>query len=150
MKQLLLGAMLCLTAATSAVAAEPTEKDAIAMTERGAAFVKAHGRDEMIKHIAAKDPDFVQGSMYIYMRDLNSSLNIAHPFNPSIIGKDLNEVPDVNGKMYRRDIIDLARKSGKGWVDYMYKNPETGKVEPKTSYVLRVNDVVLITGIYKK
>jgi cytochrome c len=150
MKYLVTGALLCFGLAGIAVAAEPSEKDAIAMSERGAAFVKAHGRDELIKRISAKDPSFVQGSMYIYMRDLTSGMNIAHPFNPSIIGKDLNEVPDVNGKLYRRDILEMARKDGKGWIDYMYKNPENGKVEAKTSYVQRVGDVILVTGIYKK
>jgi signal transduction histidine kinase len=84
------------------------------------------------------------------MRDLNTGTNIAHPFNQSIVGKDLNDVPDTNGKFYRRDILELAKKDGKGWVDYMYKNPATSKIEAKTSYVQRVGDVILVTGIYKK
>jgi cytochrome c len=150
MKYVLTGALLCFTLAGAAVAGEPTEKDAIAMSERGAALVKAHGKDELIKRIAAKDPDFVQGSMYIYMRDFPNGVNIAHPFNQAIVGKDLNDVPDTNGKMYRRDIMEVAKKDGKGWVDYMYKNPANGKIEAKTSYVQRVSDVVLVTGIYKK
>jgi signal transduction histidine kinase len=66
------------------------------------------------------------------------------------VGKDLTDVPDVNGKVFRRDIIELAAKSGKGWVDYAYKNPSNGKVEPKTTYIMRVGDVVLEAGIYKK
>jgi signal transduction histidine kinase len=150
MKHLITGTLLCLSLATAAFAAEPTQKDAIAMSERGAAFIKAHGKDELIKRITAKDPEFVQGSMYIYMRDFPNGTNIAHPFNQAIIGKDLNEVPDVNGKYYRKDIMDVAKKDGKGWVDYMYKNPTDGKVEAKTGYVQRVGDVVLVTGIYKK
>ena len=150
MKQLITGTLLCISMAAAVAAPEPTEKDAIAMTERGAAFVKAHGKDEMIKHISSKDPAFVQGAMYIYMRDYNSGVNLAHPYNQALIGKDLNDVPDTNGKFYRRDIMELAKKTGKGWIDYMYKNPSNGKIESKTSYVLRVNDVVLVTGIYKK
>jgi signal transduction histidine kinase len=143
-------ALLSLGLAGAAIAAEQTEKDAIAMSERGAALVKAQGKDELIKRITAKDPQYVQGAMYIYMRDFASGANIAHPFNQTIVGKDMNEVPDVNGKYYRKDIYDLARKDGKGWVDYMYKNPTNGKIESKTSYVQRVGDVILVTGIYKK
>jgi cytochrome c len=150
MKQLLTGALLCFTLTGAFAAPEPTEKDAIAMVERAAAFTKAHGRDAMIKKITAKDADYVQGSMYIYMRDFNTGINLAHPFNQAIVGKDLNDVPDTNGKMYRRDIMDVAKKDGKGWVDYMYKNPENGKIESKTAYLLRSGDVVLIAGIYKK
>lgn len=151
MKRVLSAALLGL-AMTSAVAtaAEPTAKDAVAMVERGAAFAKANGKEALLKKITAKDPEFVQGSMYIYVREFPSGVNIAHPYNQSIIGKDLNDVPDTNGKMYRRDIMDIAKKDGKGWVDYMYKNPDNGKIESKTSYLLRVNDVVLIAGIYKK
>jgi signal transduction histidine kinase len=110
-----------------ALAAEPTEKDAIAMAERGAAMVKAKGKEEV-----------------------KTGIVLAHPYNPSIVGKDLTDVPDANGKKYRREIIELAAAKGKGWVDYQYKNPTTGKIEPKTTYILLVDGVVLEAGLYKK
>jgi signal transduction histidine kinase len=129
---------------------EPTEKDAIAMAERGAVLIKSKGKDEMIKRINAKDADFVQGSLYVDLRDIKTGIVLAHPYNPSIVGKDLVDVPDANGKKYRREIIELAAAKGKGWVDYQYKNPTSGKIEPKTTYILRVDDVVLEAGLYKK
>jgi signal transduction histidine kinase len=150
MKRMLLAPLFALAMSRAFAAPEATEKDAIAMTERGATFMKAHGKEEMMKKIAAKDPDFVQGSLYVDMRDINTGIVLAHPFNPTIVGKDLTDVPDASGKKYRREIIELAAKKGKGWVDYMYKNPESGKIEPKTTYILRVGDVVLEAGIYKK
>jgi len=147
----LTAAALCLGfAAAPAQAADPTEKEAVAMTERGAAFLKSKGKDEMMKHISAKDPEFCQGELYIGMRDIKTGIMLAHPYNPSIVGKDLTDVPDANGKKYRREIIETAASKGKGWVDYQYKNPKSGKIEPKTTYVLRVDDVVLEAGIYKK
>ena len=147
----LLATGLCLgLACSSALANEPTEKDAIAMAERGAALVKSKGKDEMMKRINAKDPDFVQGSLYVDLRDVKTGIVLAHPYNPSIVGKDLTDVPDANGKKYRREIIELAAAKGKGWVDYMYKNPTTGKIEPKTTYILLVDGVVLEAGLYKK
>jgi len=153
MKRVLTGTMLCLLfaqAGLAGAAVEPTEKDAIAMAERGAAFIKAHGEKEMMKKLSARDPEFVQGELYVDMRDIKTGIVLAHPINPSIVGKDLTDVPDANGKKYRREIIELAQKQGKGWVDYQYKNPVSGKIEPKTTYILRVNDVVLEAGIYKK
>lgn len=141
---------LALTALSAGAAVEPTEKEAVAMAERGAALVKAKGKEEMIRKINAKDPDFVQGSLYVDMRDVKTGIVLAHPFNPSIVGKDLTDVPDANGKKYRREIIELAASKGKGWVDYQYKNPTTGKIEPKTTYILLVDGVVLEAGLYKK
>jgi cytochrome c len=149
MKLLATATALCLVSA-AALANEPTEKDAIAMAERGAAMVKAKGKDEVMKRITAKDPDFVQGSLYIDMRDVKTGIVLAHPYNPSIVGKDLTDVPDANGKKYRREIIEMAAAKGKGWVDYQYKNPTSGKIEPKTTYILLVNGVVLEAGLYKK
>ncbi|WP_313705916.1 cache domain-containing protein [Massilia sp.] len=151
MKLLATATALCLAlASSSALAFEPTEKDAIAMAERGAAVIKAKGKAEIMKKINAKDPDFVQGELYVDMRDIKTGIVLAHPYNPSIVGKDLTDVPDANGKKYRREIIELAAAKGKGWVDYQYKNPTSGKIEPKTTYILRVDDVVLEAGIYKK
>jgi len=140
----------CLVLSSAQAATLPTEKDAIAMAERGAAFIKAHGKEEMMKKISARDPEFLQGELYVDMRDIRTGIVLAHPVNPSIVGKDLTDVPDANGKKYRREIIELAQKQGKGWVDYQYKNPVSGRIEPKTTYILRVNDVVLEAGIYKK
>jgi len=132
------------------LAADPTEKDAIAMAEKGAAYIKANGQDAFLKKIAAKDPDYLQGALYVDVRDIKTGIVLAHPVNPSIVGKDLTDIPDASGKKYRREIIELAAKKGHGWVDYQYKNPTTGKIEPKTTYILRVGDVVLEAGIYKK
>jgi len=148
MKTLLTAAMLA--AAIPAYANDPTERDAIAMAEKGAAFIKANGQDAFLKKIANKDPDYLQGSLYVDVRDIKTGIVLAHPVNPSIVGKDLTDIPDANGKKYRREIIELAAKKGHGWVDYQYKNPTTGKIEPKTTYILRVGDVVLEAGIYKK
>jgi signal transduction histidine kinase len=130
-------------------AMEPTEKDAIAMVEKGSAYMKTAGKDEMIKRINAKDPDFVQGALYLTMRD-GKGVILANPVNPAMVGKDLVDVPDADGKLFRREILEVAKKKGKGWIDYKFKNPASGKVEAKTTYIQLVGDVTLEAGIYKK
>ncbi len=150
MNRLLIAALGLAVAAGSAHAAEPTEKDAIAMVERGAALIKSQGKNEMMKRIVAKDPDFVQGELYIDMRDLYTGILLAHPINPSIVGKNVSDMPETDGKQYRREILNLGQGKGKGWVDFQYKHPLSGKIEPKSTYILRVDDVLLEAGIYKK
>jgi cytochrome c len=136
--------------AGNACAADATEKDAIALVEKGVAFMKVEGKDEMMKRINNKDPAFFHGALYLHMRDAKNAVMLAHPVNPTLIGKDLIDVPDTNGKVYRRDIVNLAASQGKGWVDYTYKNPVNGKIEPKNTYMVKVGDVLLEAGIYKK
>jgi signal transduction histidine kinase len=132
-----------------AQANDPGEKDAVAMVEKGAGLMKSVGKEEMIKRINAKDPDFVQGALYLTMRDAKGVI-LANPVNPMMIGKDLVDVPDADGKLFRREILELSKKKGKGWVDYKFKNPASGKVEAKTTYIQLVGDVTLEAGIYKK
>ncbi|MFL6708783.1 MAG: cache domain-containing protein [Massilia sp.] len=130
-------------------AMEPSEKDAIAMVEKGAAFMKSASKEKMIDRINAKDPDFVQGALYLTMRD-SKGVILANPVNPAMVGKDLVDVPDADGKMFRREILEVAKKKGKGWIDYKFKNPASGKVEAKTTYIQLVGDVTLEAGIYTK
>jgi hypothetical protein len=53
-------------------------KDAVALAEKGAQFLRAHGRAEMVARINSKDPEFNQGALYLAMRDLNG-ITVAHP-----------------------------------------------------------------------
>ncbi len=151
MKTLVTATTLALSLlAGHACAVEATEKDAIALVEKGLAFVKAEGKEEMMKRINSKDPAFFQGSLYLHMRDAKTAIMLAHPVNPALIGKDLIDVPDTNGKKYRREIVELAATKGKGWVDYTYRNPANGNVEPKNTYMVKHGDILLEAGIYKK
>jgi len=98
MKLLATATALCLVSA-AALANEPTEKDAIAMAERGAAMVKAKGKEEVMKRISAKDPDFVQGSLYIDMRDVKTGIVLAQR----------QEVPPRDHRAGRRQGQGLGR-----------------------------------------
>lgn len=139
--------MLLLCGPYTVAAATPNEKDAVALAEKGARFVRTHGKAAMIARINGKDPEFNQGALYLAMRDLDG-ITIAHP-TTVLIGKNLLDVPDADGKPFRQEMVAVARDRGHGWVDYKFRNPETGKVEAKTTYVLRVGDVALEAGIYK-
>jgi hypothetical protein len=127
--------------------AVPTEKDAVALAEKGARFVRLYGKAEMILRINRRDPQFNRGALYLAMRDLQG-ITLAHP-TTALIGKNLLDVSDADGKLFRRDMLALAQGPGQGWVDYKFRNPSSGKVEAKRTYVLRVGDVALEAGIYQ-
>lgn len=137
--------LACLCGAAQAT--PPSEKDAMALAEKGAQFVLQHGKQAMIAKINGKDPEFNRGTLYLAMRDLNG-ITIAHP-TTALIGKNLLDVPDADGKAFRQEMLAVAKGKGRGWVDYKFRNPQTGKVEAKSTYVLRVGDVALEAGIYK-
>ncbi|MFZ6639909.1 cache domain-containing protein [Undibacterium sp. TC4M20W] len=148
MKILKLMLALLLAAPWQFVMADDNPVDAIAMVEKGLAYMQKNGKDALVQEINNKNPDFINGSIYLYVRGLDGIV-IAHPINPKLIGKNMLDLPDADGKYYRKEIIALAKSKGKGWVDYRYNNPVSKQIENKTTYIFRNNDVILEAGIYK-
>jgi signal transduction histidine kinase len=67
-----------------------------------------------------------------------------------MVGKDLAELKDADGKYFVKERIEIAKTKGKGWQDYMFTNPTTKKLEHKTAYIEKVDDFIFGCGAYKK
>ena len=132
----------------SAFAAGFTDKDAIAMTDKALAYAKTNGKDKLIAEVNAKNPEFIQGELYVVVYGMDG-MRLAHPANPKLVGKSVLDIADVDGKEYGKEMVAIAKDKGTGWVDYKFKNPTSNKVEQKASYVVRAGDVFVIVGIYK-
>jgi signal transduction histidine kinase len=141
-------AMSCVLGLVFAPSALASQQEAKALVEKAAAFAKANGKDAALKEINLAKGQFDKGELYVFAYDMSGKI-IAHPKNPKLIGKDLINVPDPDGKMFRKEIVEVAKTKGTGWVDYKYTNPETKKIEAKTTYVVKVGDMILCCGTYK-
>lgn len=140
---------LVLLAMVVAVQAAPTEKEkAVQLVQKAADAATKSGEAAALAQVSKADGPFVDGELYVFAYDLNGVI-VAHPKNPKLVGKNMLEVPDVDGKMFRKEIVEVAKSKGTGWVDYKYKNPETGKVEEKTTWLRKVGNIVLCCGVYR-
>ena len=150
MKTFIACTTLCLACASGhASAASPGEQEAIAMSERAATMMAQKGKHIVVGMIQEKDPQFVHPTMYLEVRDLYTGIVMAHPLDPSMVGTDRSAAVGPLASQYPRQVIELAQRSGKGWVDYQYRHPATGVTETRSSYVLRVGDLVLEAAIKK-
>lgn len=143
----LLAVALALGAGSSVHAA--TEAQAVAMVEKAIATAKAEGDRKLIERVNGKDKAFVDGELYVVVRDSSGTI-LAHPTKSSLVGKNLNDVPDADGKMFRKEITDGAAKAGKGWVRYKSKNPVTNQIEAKKTYYQRAGNLIVESGVYDK
>ncbi|PKN62074.1 MAG: cache type 2 domain-containing protein [Deltaproteobacteria bacterium HGW-Deltaproteobacteria-15] len=129
--------------------AHASDKDAAkALVEEAVTYVNSQGKDKALAEISKAKGAFDKGELYVFAYDLDARV-IAHPKNPKLIGKNLAEVPDNDGKLFRKEIVEIAKTKGTGWVDYKYMNPETKKPEPKTTYLQKVGDIIVCCGTYK-
>jgi cytochrome c len=151
MKNLLSTMAVCLLAFSfqaNAVAEDKrTPDEAVAMVKRGAAYIKEVGRDKALAEFNNQKGKFVDGSLYIFAYDMKGT-NLASP-NPKIIGKNMLEVKDQNGKFTVKSYIEVAQTKGSGWVDFIWPHPQTGALQQKSAYVEKVDDILIACGIYK-
>lgn len=119
------------------------------MVNEAVEFANVNGKDATVAEINKADGKFVKGDFYVFAYDINAII-MAHPVNPGLIGKNLLEVPDANGELFRKDIVELAQTQGTGWVDFKYKNPRSNELEDKTTFFKKTGDLIISCSVYKE
>ncbi len=123
--------------------------DAKAIVHEAAYYYRKHGREQFLKEVSDPFGKFHKGSLYVFVYDLGMTM-LAHPVKPELVGQNLIDKKDWSGgKYFRQEIQQVARTKGSGWVDYQYGNPVNKKIQPKTTYVDKVDDMILCAGAYK-
>ncbi|WP_394777819.1 cache domain-containing protein [Undibacterium sp.] len=138
---------LCMIFSVSALAAGKAD-DAVAIVDKGLAYLQKNGKAALITEVNNKNPLFIKGDVYLALRALDGT-TLAHPINPRVVGKNMIILPDADGKFYRKEIVEIAKSKGKGWVNYRYNNPDSNELEDKATYFVRSGDMILEAGIYK-
>ena len=122
--------------------------EAKTLVEKGIQFYKANGKDKALAEFSNPKGQFVKGELYIFIWDLNGMV-LAHGTNQKLIGKDVSGLKDADGKLFVKDGLELAKSKGSGWGDYKWTNPVTKKMDDKTTFVKKVDDLIFCCGIYK-
>jgi signal transduction histidine kinase len=144
----LLAAALVAAAPLAASASNASAAEATAMVKKGVAFIKANGKDKGYAEISNKAGQFIDRDLYLVVYGLDGTVR-AHGANEKMIGKNLIEFKDIDGKAFVKERVELAQSKGSFWQDYKFTNPTTKKIEPKSAYCEKLEDAVVCGGIYK-
>ncbi len=126
------------------------EDDVKALADKAAAFVKANGREKGIAEIVNPNGQFVKGDLYVVIQD-TKGVNLGSPKQPKMAGQNHYDLKDPNGKYFIREMIEVVKTKGSGWVTYSWTNPATKKIGSKKTYVKRVDgtDMYVLCGIFQ-
>jgi cytochrome c len=141
-------ALFCVAAMAPLAAQAATAEDAKAMSEKAAAYIKQVGEAKAFGDFSRPDGGFVNGELYVFCYDHDGN-NKAHGGNPSFVGKNLLHVKDPDGNEPNAMIVETGFGKGQGWVNFKWPNPVSKKIEAKSAYVIRTDDVVCGVGYYK-
>ncbi|MBF0570165.1 MAG: PAS domain S-box protein [Candidatus Omnitrophica bacterium] len=126
-----------------------TTQDAQAIVGKAADFYRQNGREAFLKEVNDPQGQFHKDDLYVFVYDQSMTM-LARPVKPELVGKNLLEKKDwAGGKYFRKEIQRIALSKGRGWVDYEYENPVDKQIEPKTTYVQKLDDMIVCAGAYK-
>jgi len=152
MVQYLVALSFAAFAMIASVAAEEfgTKDEAIEMVKRVQQQFKRDGPELTFKAVSDKSvKEYHDRDLYPFIYDLKG-ICVAHGARPALIGKNLIDLKDQDGRYLIREMVRIAEGPGTGWVDYKWPNPITNKIEDKSSYVEKIGSYFVGVGIYRQ
>ncbi len=107
---------------------------------------EASAKQAALKQIAALRYDVNE---YFWINDYTPRM-VMHPIKPALDGKDLSDFKDPDGKKLFVAMVNVAKKDGAGFVDYLWPKPGHDDPVAKISYVKGFNPWgwIIGSGIY--
>jgi cytochrome c len=128
-----------------------TKEEAVAMVKRVQEMFAEKGADATFKAVDDKNyKEFHDRDLYPFILDFKGTW-MAHGARPALIGKNGFDIKDQDGKYPVREMIDITKDGGTGWVDYKWPNPLTNKIEDKSAYVAKLGEGYWVgVGVYSR
>jgi signal transduction histidine kinase len=152
MKRVMVGlVMVCfITLGIVSAVCAATPEEAKAMVEKAYSHLKTAGKEKAFADFTNQQGQFVKGDLYVFVQDSNG-VNLANGGNPKFVGMNHLGLKDPDGKYFIKEMVELAKTRGSGWVNYMWVNPTTKKIQAKATYVKRIEgmDAFIACGVFK-
>lgn len=89
------------------------------------------------------------GKEYFWINDYHPKM-VMHPIKPELQGEDLTNNKDATGKQHFVEFVNVVKRDGAGFVDYLWSKPGLEAPLPKLSYVKGFEPWgwIIGTGIY--
>ncbi|CAA7613429.1 cache domain-containing protein [Magnetospirillum sp. UT-4] len=136
----------------AAQAVEPprhSAEEVAAFVNEAVEFMKKVGPEKAFAAFNNPKGKWIDGDLYIFVFDMKGVYK-ATGYRPERTGTDAWKMTDAAGQLVVQEIVKRAKRHGTSTVDYLWKNPLTGKLENKTSYVVHSGDYVVGAGYYHK
>ena len=124
-------------------------KEVINWVQKARDFYKSAGKEIAFAEYTNPRGQFTQKQLYVFALDLNGVM-LAHGINERFVGEDFMGLSDSDGKLFIRDIVEAANAKGSGWIEYKWFHPLTKEWLPKIAYFEKVDDLIIVSAVYKE
>ncbi len=147
-RAILLMCLALISFPTSAANERATKEEAIAFVNRAMAYIKANSKEKALAEFNDPKGTFIDRELYVVALDLQGNV-LAHGANHKLVGKNLMQIRDLDGKYFVQEQIEIANKKGSGWTEFRWNNPVLNKMEMRQFYLVRNEDYLIGAGIFK-
>jgi hypothetical protein len=117
------------------------------LIDRALLSVKQLGLAEACARMRDRSQGFVDRDLYVFAVDRQGAYRL-HAAKPEMEGRRIHDVPGIDGDRFVHDAWHGTER-GPAWIEYSILNLDTGKVAPKSSYMVRLNEqLVFGCGVY--
>lgn len=132
-----------------------TASDVRAFVHCAAAYLETHGPEEAYRAFH-EDGRWRHGPTYVFVDEIaraaDQPLTIVFPPDPSLEGSFFGPGADTLGTHLADETYRLTSLVDSGWLYYSFRNPQTGRNEPKSSFAIEVEwdsrRAVIGAGVY--
>ena len=100
------------------------------------------GRDHTIAY--HNSPESVDGEWYVFIFTEAAGTYVAHPTRPDLLGTDVSELVDVNGKAFGTELAAADRNGV--WVDHHFARPQDGEPTARHAWAVAHDGFVFSAG----
>jgi signal transduction histidine kinase len=111
------------------------------------------GKEAAFARFNDKTDKFIFLNSYIFIKTMEG-VEVLNPFSPQLIGKNIIDKQDSNGKYFVKEELKILQTQESCWMDYMWPKPGSEEASPKISYVKKAEvereTLVVGAGYYLK
>ena len=125
-----------------------TKDDAVAMVKKAVALIKAEGPEKAYAEISTPGGKYVDRDIYVVVQGFDG-MTLSHATNPKLIGKNMMDAQDVDGKYFAKEMAMRGQKEASFWYDFKFVNPLTKKIQVKDMYCEALSPATVCAGVYR-
>lgn len=130
-------AVISMTGTAFAEEQRGSNADAKQMVEQAIEHIKDVGTAKAFEDFSTPGGKWHNKDIYLFCYKMDGT-NVCHGANKALIGKNLIDLKTADGQFLIKNLADIAKTKGSGWIDYQWPHPLTKKTESKRAYVLKI------------
>lgn len=121
---------------------------ATALLDRAVDYLKKNGPEDSFGVFSNRQGPFVNNEYYVFVVGLDGVMYASGGASSSLIGSNVLNLSDASGINIVRDMLDIAKTSESGAIEYHWLNSVDNRIENTTTQFRKVGKYLVCVGYY--